>query len=289
MSGTGKAAAIAAGGDSNANLEPVLVETSEDETTSLDGTDVLDDGDDLDAGGDGSEGKEPKDGADEAADEEVSEDDKPMSAKEKRSLQLTIDRQGNELGLLRKVATALLRRANKAPGGPTAREWADNPDEAAKAEQESKAEMEAFESENRLIENRSRISEYVPNFDHIVPDLVKVLQEDGATSEYIAQFRKTPHALDPVIAFQLAKRVEQAALIRRLQSKPAAKPDQRGFTPTNDKSGKAPAGVKGPLNYTALEKLANDPAALDAALDSLSAKDQELLLEIGKRKARARR
>lgn len=288
MSGTGKAAVNAAGGDSDANLEQVLVD-SNDEITSLDGTDVLDDGEDLEAGGDGSDGNEPKAKADETPEEEVSEDDKPMSAKEKRSLQLTIDKQGNELGLLRKIANALLKRSNKAFEGPSAKEWADNPDEAARAEQESKAEMEAFESENRLIGNRARISEYVPNFDHVVPDIVKILQEDNATPEYIAAFKKTPHAIDPVLAFNLAKRAEQAALIRRLQAKPAAKPDQRGFTPTNDKAGKAPAGVKGPLNYAALEKLANDPAALDAALDSLSAKDQELLLEIGKRKARARR
>jgi hypothetical protein len=251
----------------------------------------------MESGDEGTDESEGPYGADETetgVEDETAEQgdgDETVGQDERRKFQLVIDRQGNELGVLRKFVGEILGRMNKAGiGGPTAEDWANNPDEAAKTDQDMRRQQEDLELESRRAEIRTAITRLHPNFEALIPDMVQFLKEDGAPEEYIKSFKANPYDLDVTTAHLLAKNAE---LNRRLKgTAKAAKPngmDIRKMTPTNDRSGKAAEPSRGPINLATLEKLMNDEDALEKALSTMSKKDLDGLIEAQKKRSRQRR
>jgi hypothetical protein len=250
----------------------------------------------LESGDEGS-GDPAADGAPENP-EAGEEDDTPMSAAERRRLQLMNDRLGNELGSLRKVVAKMLERANKAKlGAPTADEWSENPDEAAKAERALSEEQQQFEAESARAERMTLMARMNPQYEALVPDMVKILKEvDGLPEAAIEGFTKDPYSVDVGLAHNLAERArlvkENALLKQRLAAtNPAAKPPAKPAPkfPTDDRASRAPAkNDGGKLDLGRLEELAaSNPDELDRVLQSLSPQERNALIAADQKRQRA--
>lgn len=251
-----------------------------------------------------------EDGAENAGDEsnddvQVSESetggDKPKTKtvdyEEFRKLQLQYDRQANELGTSRKLLSAIAKRLEKGRVGmPTSDDWANNPDEAAKAEQELKQDQEDIEAEHRRITHRSLVQELNPDFDGLVPDMVKILEGDKAPKAFIEDFKRNPYDMEPTLAHNLADRArirrELDAMRKAKPGKPAipaAPAQQRRLTPTDDRSGSPPSvNTRGKVTIDSLQSIMSDPDALDKALEGLSPKELDALLQADKQRQRQR-
>lgn len=270
------------------------IDTGTGTDTGADGTDTTesdtDDGREGDETGTETEAEtEPDgDGNGDAADEQDA-----ISPRE-RQLQLKFDRSQTELGALKKALGIVLERMKSARvGAPTAEELAENPDEAAAKEKALQDQDAAIESEIADAGNRMELAKQVPDFDAHVPAMVEFFKQDGADPQFIEAFKKNPYMVNAGLARFVTRIIKAEKEVARLKgTKPMSKPavPDKKFTPTNDRSGRAPADSKGPVNYKSLaEAIVKDPSSVDGALEGLTTEQINALLAEDRRIAQAKR
>lgn len=262
-------------------------------------TEILDQTGETEPTGDETETDAAEDGGMEETGTETegdgNESDGAEPSAKYRQLQLAFDKQGNELGVLRKLLGTVVERMKSARvGQPTVEELAENPDEAAKKEKALQDEDSRIESELQDAGNRALLARTVPDFEAHIPAVAEFIKKDGADSEYIEAFKKNPYMMDAGLARFIVRIVKAEKEIARLKgTKPmSTKPPlaDKKFTPTNDRSGRAPADVKGPVNYKSLaEAIAKDPSSMDEVLSKMTPEQINELLAEDKRIAQARR
>ncbi len=152
------------------------------------------------------EGEEEEEGAKAGEEEEPGEED-PATLKARiaeleadgRSRELRLDRQGNELGVLRQRAAELRQHKKMSQEeydelherDPREAERRDREDEHIR-EAADKAEIEALRAEGRLLVERR-----VPDLQKIMPEIKALAKRDGATDAELESFETNPYLNDP--------------------------------------------------------------------------------------------
>jgi TusA-related sulfurtransferase len=130
-----------------------------------------------------------------------------------------IDRQGTEIGNLRKSETRLREIENKIKEAESTRDnlaedFFDNRDEYDK----STKELSRLEHERKIVEKELsivNISRAIPDYDDLKKtEIIEVLKEDGALDYEIPAFLEQLDS-NPVLAIQIAKR---AGLLRQIKA-----------------------------------------------------------------------
>lgn len=184
--------------------------------------------------------------------------------------QSMIDRQGNEIGMLRKGAEMQKNEAIV----PSSDEWREKFDEDPVAamkewdaykEQEALQQEAAFEYEN--LGRRQYIESKIPNFNELLDEMVEIAKADGVPDAALRSFRDNPYA-DISSSIGLANRVmlqRQNARLQQELDKSKGESDRRldevekaanASTHINGKSGQDAPDVK--VNFNDATKLPDD-------------------------------
>lgn len=135
-----------------------------------------------------------------------------------------IAQRNQEIGLLRKQVRERLPEPDI---DVTDEEMIASPKEALKKalKQHEQRKLEAQEKQTEETEQfksqaREAISQWAPDFDERVPELVELMKADQAPESLLTQFRNDPVAtLNPAVTFQLIKRLELAKRVKDLEAK----------------------------------------------------------------------
>lgn len=253
-------------------------ELSEDEIAKIlageggDDGGASDDGQGADDQGDDGNGADDG-GADKGSQGEPDELAKLRADYEKLQKQLSdkeafIQRQGNEIGDLR-------RRIPKAPDAEQPDPLAKFVDDPEKAVNEILARREATRTAVETKVEEAIRSKY-DDFDELIPDIAAIAKEDGFTDEDVKSFTRNPFSSDPVLVLQYAARAKSAKKIRDLEAKVgelSKKPDEvakkieeaakekKGITGESGKSGLHAAKITEDQIYGMDDKALDDVIA----------------------------
>lgn len=173
---------------------------------------------DVDPNAEQEESGEPEQSAEQEGDEEATEEvDELTKIREElkalqesnRKYQLTIDRQGDELGQLRKLKE---QPQEEESADDYLQKFAEDPEKAVEATFKKQLEAEQArrtQEQQVLAQNRDVIHGKVDGFENLIPDIKKDFLAEGASEDVLASLDYELY-LNPTLAVYAGKAVKMA-------------------------------------------------------------------------------
>lgn len=136
-----------------------------------------------------------------------------------RSLQLRLDRQGNELGLLRR-RSHLSGKRRKMSDEEFDEGIRDDPRGTLERENEDRRleqEEADLEREETIAQGRSHVDSHIPDLAALQADMAKVAEIEGISAANVDLIKTDPYKIDPHDLVDLARRTRSSLRIQTLE------------------------------------------------------------------------